>query len=165
MEFLIFSKNWRVDWQYFLFSVWSAGTERAVPCLLCSSLCWRCLLKVLFPVLPVKMHKMELCPQKDGSKWLGQMKAEHYHLCAKMNLFHYSFFQQHSSRLLGFRWLHYFIIRWLPFHSAAMCCLSSHMERSRCTRQKDLQRDQTLTLLLMVRASQGVHLPGIGPCS
>lgn len=111
------------------------------------------------------MHKMKLCPQKDGLKWLGQTKAEHYHLCAKLNLRHYSSLQQHSARLLGFRWLHYFIIWWLPFHPPALCCFSSHTERSRHARQKDLQRDLTLNLLLMVRASRGVHLPGIGPCS
>lgn len=129
-----------------------------------------CLLTLPFKgSLSRTMHKMKLCPQKGGLKLLGEVKAELYHLCAKLNFCHYSSFQQRSARLLRSRWLHHFIIWWLPFHPPAPCCFSAHMERSRHAKQKNLQRDLPLTLLWMIRASQGVYLPAsqpdISPCS
>lgn len=116
--------------------------------------CWHYLLKIAFPLLPVITHKTKLLPQKDGLKWLRQVKTELYHPCAKPNLCHYSSFQQRSARLLGSRWLHYLGVRWLLFHPSALCCLSSPTESSRHTRQKELQRALSLTLPQTVRASQ-----------
>lgn len=87
-------------------SVWSADLDQQI-CFAASLgvqtkkvlACWYCLLKIFSHMLPLTVRQMKLCPQKDGLKLFGEVKAEFYHLCAKPNVCHCSSFQQHGARL------------------------------------------------------------------
>lgn len=99
-----FCRNRRFDGQYFCL-ISRLGSADLLCCFTGSTkkkkvlACWYCLLKIFSHMLPLTVRQMKLCPQKDGLKLFGEVKAEFYHLCAKPNVCHCSSFQQHGARL------------------------------------------------------------------